>query len=125
MTVWSLSSARQASTISRIALSGRTRCTPTFDASGSHQAPMPRRMRPGARSSSVENVEASRAGLRVQQSTTPLPTLIRSVTAAMAAIGTTASRTSRESACHTASKPFSSAYCDSSIDSASVWASWM
>ena len=33
-------------------------------------------MRPGARSSSVENVLASRAGLRVQMSITPLPTLI-------------------------------------------------
>jgi len=67
-------------------------------------------IRPGARSSSVENVEARRAGLRVQQSTTPLPTLIRSVDAANAAIGTTASRTRRESACHTASKPCCSAY---------------
>ena len=108
-----------------MALRGRARFTPTFDASGSHQAPMPRRIRPGARSSRVENVEASRAGLRVQQSTTPLPTLMVDVTAAMAAIGTTASRTSRESACHTASNPLDSAYCDNSIDSARVWASWM
>jgi hypothetical protein len=61
--------------------------------------------RPGARSSSVENVLASRAGLRVQMSMTPLPTLIRSVVAAKAAIGTTASRTRRLSACQTASNP--------------------
>ena len=72
---------------------------------------MPRMMRPGARSSSVENVDASRAGLRVQQSTTPDPIFTRSVVAAKAAIGTHASRTSRESACHTSAKPFSSAYC--------------
>ena len=70
---------------------------------------MPRMIRPGARSSSVENVAASRAGLRVQQSTTPEPILIRSVTAAKAAIGTVASRTSRLSACQTASKPCASA----------------
>ena len=66
-------------------------------------------MRPGARSSSVENVLARRAVLRVQMSMTPEPTLIRSVAAAKAAIGTTASRTSRLSACHTASKPAASA----------------
>ena len=62
-------------------------------------------MRPGARSSSVENVLARRAALRVQMSMTPEPILIRSVAAANAAIGTTASRTRRLSACHTASKP--------------------
>ena len=83
---------------------------PTFPASGSHQAPMPRRIRPGARSSSVENRDASRAGLRVQQSMTPEPTLMRSVVAAKAAMGTDASRTRRESACQTASKPCASAY---------------
>ena len=43
--------------------------------------------------------------LRVQLLITPEPTLIRSVTAAYAAIGTMASRTSRDSACQTASKP--------------------
>ena len=68
-------------------------------------------MRPGARSSSVENVLARRAALRVQMSMTPEPTLMRSVVAAKAAIGTTASRTSRLSACHTASKPLASARC--------------
>ena len=83
---------------------------PTLAASGSHQAPMPRITRPGARSSRVEKVAARRAGLRLQQSTTPEPTLMRSVTAANAAIGTVASRTSRLSACHTASKPLASAY---------------
>ena len=57
----------------------------------------------------MENVAASRAGLRLQQSTTPEPTLIVSVTAANAAIGTVASRTSRLSACHTAAKPLDSA----------------
>ena len=62
-------------------------------------------MRPGARSSNVENVAASRAGLRVHMSSTPLPTLIRSVEAAKAAMGTVASRTSRESACHTGLEP--------------------
>ena len=67
-------------------------------------------MRPGARSSSVENIDASRAALRDQMSITPEPTLIVSVVAAKAAIGTPASRTSRESACHTASKPRCSAY---------------
>ena len=82
---------------------------PTFVASGSHHAPMPHRIRSGARSSSVENVLASRAALRVQMSMTPEPTLIRSVAAANAAIGTTASRTSRLSACQTASKPAASA----------------
>jgi hypothetical protein len=40
---------------------------------------------------------------------TPEPTLIRLVTAANAAIGTVASRTSRLSACHTVSKPCCSA----------------
>jgi len=58
----------------------------------------------------VLNVAARRAGLRLQQSTTPDPTLIVSVTLAKAAIGTVASRTSRLSACHTASKPRCSAY---------------
>ena len=67
-------------------------------------------MRPGARSSRVENIDASRAGLRVQMSITPEPILIVSVVAANAAIGTPASRTSRESACQTASNPFDSAY---------------
>ena len=66
-------------------------------------------MRPGARSSSVENVAANRAGLRLQQSATPEPILIRSVTEAKAAIGTVASRTRRLSACQTASKPCASA----------------
>ena len=58
---------------------------------------------------SVEKVDARRAGLRVQQSTTPDPILMVSVHAAKAAMGTTASRTRRESACQTASKPRSSA----------------
>ena len=93
-----------------MAFSDRCRCTPTLVANGSHQAPIPRMIRPGARSSSVENVEASRAGLRVQQSTTPEPILMVSVQAAKAAMGTTASRTRRESACQTASKPRCSAY---------------
>ena len=81
-------------------------------------------MRPGARSSSVENIDARRAGLRDHTSMTPEPILIRSVEAANAAIGTLASRTSRESACHTASKPRSSAYCENAIASVMVWASW-
>ena len=89
--------------------SGRRRFTPTFDASGSHHAPMPSLIRPGARSSSVENVAASRPTLRVHVLTTPEPMPIRSVTAAKAAIGTVASRTRRLSACHTASKPARSA----------------
>ena len=46
---------------------------PTFEAKGSHQAPIPRIIRPGAKSSSVEKVEAIRAGFLVQQSITPLP----------------------------------------------------
>jgi hypothetical protein len=66
-------------------------------------------IRPGARSSSVENVAASSPTLRVQLFTTPEPTFIRSVTAAYAAMGTVASRTSRLSACQTASKPRDSA----------------
>ena len=98
-----------AATTSRIAVNGLDRWMPTLAASGSHQAPSPHRILPGARSSSVENVLASRAALRVQMSITPDPTLIRSVAAANAAIGTTASRTSRLSACHTASKPAASA----------------
>ena len=53
---------------------------------------------------------ASRAGFRLQQSTTPEPTLMFFVTDAKAAIGTVASRTRRLSACHTASNPFDSAY---------------
>jgi hypothetical protein len=52
---------------------------PTLAARGSHQAPIPRITRPGARSSSVEKVEARRAGFLVQLFTTPEPTLIRSV----------------------------------------------
>ena len=56
-------------------------------------------IRPGARSSSVEKVEANRAGFLVQQSTTPEPILIVSVVAANADMGISASRTSRESAC--------------------------
>jgi hypothetical protein len=59
-------------------------------------------MRPGARSSSVENRDASRAGLRVQMSITPDPTAMVCVAAAKAAMGTVASRTSRLSACQTA-----------------------
>ena len=57
----------------------------------------------------MANSEASRAGLRVQMSITPDPTLIRSVVAAKAAMGTVASLTNRESACHTAVKPRCSA----------------
>ena len=109
MTVSLASSARTTVTTSRITVSGRSRSMPTLLASGSHHAPRPQMMRPGARSSSVENVLASRAGLRVQMSMTPLPTLIVLVLAANAAIGTTASRTRRLSACHTASKPCCSA----------------
>jgi len=48
--------------------------------------------------------------LRVQLLITPDPILIFLVVAAKAAIGTIASRTRRLSACHTASKPFDSAY---------------
>ena len=77
-------------------------------------------MRPGARSSSVENVLARRAALRVQMSMTPEPILIRSVAAANAAIGTTASRTRRLSACHTASNPAASARRTSSMPVADV-----
>jgi hypothetical protein len=69
-------------TVSRIACSGLRRVDADLAASGSHHAPMPRMIRPGARSSRVENVAASSAGLRVQLFTTPLPTVIRSVTAA-------------------------------------------
>ena len=90
------------------------RWMPTLAASGSHHAPTPSLTRPGARSSSVEKVAASRPTLRVHVLTTPLPMPIRSVTAAKAAIGTVASRTSRLSACQTASKPArsaSTAYC--------------
>ncbi len=65
--------------------------------------------RPGASSSRVENVAASRPTLRVQIGMTPDATLMRSVTAAKAAMGTVASRTSRLSACQTASKPRCSA----------------
>ena len=114
---------RTASTTSRITRSGRARSMPTFVASGSHHAPSPHRMRPGARSSSVENVLARRAALRVQMSMTPEPTRIRSVAAANAAIGTTASRTSRLSACQTASKPSASARCTSSMPWRRSWAS--
>ena len=57
----------------------------------------------------MTNVAAMSPTLRVQQFTTPEPTLMRSVTAANAAIGTVASRTSRLSACQTASNPASSA----------------
>ena len=66
---------------------------------------MPRMTRPGARSSSVEKVAARNAGLRTHMLTTPEPSLMRSVAAPNAASGTVASRTSRLSACHTASKP--------------------
>jgi len=69
-------------TVSRIASKGFVRWIPTFFASGSHQAPMPHTIRPGARSSSVRNVAASRPILRVQLLITPEPTLMRSVTAA-------------------------------------------
>ena len=75
-------SRRVASTTSRIASSGRVRLTPTFVASGSHHAPSPRITRPGASSSSVENVAANRPTLRVQIGMTPEATLIRLVTAA-------------------------------------------
>ena len=73
-----------------MAFSGLTRLTPTFDANGSHHAPIPRMIRPGARSSSVEKVEANRAGFLVQQSTTPEPILIVSVVAANADMGISA-----------------------------------
>ena len=71
----------------------------------------------------MENVDASRAGLRVQMSMTPEPTRMRSVAAAKAAIGTTASRTSRLSACHTASNPLASARRTSSMPVRMSWAS--
>ena len=48
---------------------------------------MPRITRPGARSSSVENVAARNAGLRTHMLTTPEPSLMRSVTAPNAASG--------------------------------------
>src|SRR5690606_38668889 len=64
----------------------------------------------GAKSSSVRKVEARSPILRVQLLMTPDPTLILFVTAAYPAIGTIASRTNLDSACQTASKPFSSAY---------------
>ncbi len=54
-------------------------------------------------------MEASSPTLRVHIGMTPEAILIRLVTAAYAAIGTVASRTRRLSACHTASKPRSSA----------------
>ncbi len=123
VTVSLCSNARTEVTISRITVSGWARSMPTFLASGSHHAPMPRMTRPGARSSSVLNVAASRAGLRLQQSTTPEPTLIRSVTLANAAIGTVASRTRRLSACHTAWNPRCSAYLTISMPSRIGWAS--
>ena len=66
---------------------------------------------------------ASRAALRDQQSTTAEPTVMWSVTAAMAAIGTVASRTSRLSACQTEWKPFDSAYWAKPIASRIEWAS--
>jgi len=72
---------------------------------------MPQITRSGARSSSVRKVAANRPMLRVQLLITPEPTLMRLVEAANAAIGTIASRTSRLSACQTASKPLASAYC--------------
>jgi hypothetical protein len=90
-----------------MATSGRRRSIP-FDAR-IPQAPIPSSTRPGARSSSVTKVAARSPALRVQLFTTPEPTLIREVTAAKAAIGTVASRTSRLSACQTASNPRSSA----------------
>src|SRR6266851_5967369 len=99
------------SIVSRIAFSGFLRSMPTFFASGSHHAPMPQMMRFGARSSSVKKVAASNPILRVQLLITPLPIFMREVTAANAAMGTIASRTRRDSACHTASKPRCSAYC--------------
>jgi hypothetical protein len=104
------SSRRVASTTSRMARNGRRRSTPTLEASGSHQAPRPSSTRPGASSSRVANVAASRPTFLVQIGITPAPTLIRRVTAANAAIGTVASRTSRLSACQTASKPHASAW---------------
>jgi hypothetical protein len=57
----------------------------------------------------VENVEARRAGLRDQTSITPEPIFKSDVTVANAAMGTVASRTSRLSACHTATNPCASA----------------
>ena len=96
-------------TTSRITFSGLARVMPTLAASGSHQAPSPRITRPGARSSRVEKVAANRAGLRLHTSATPEPSRIVSVTEPKAASGTVASRTSRLSACQTASKPASSA----------------
>ncbi len=110
--------------VSRIARRGLVRLMPTFAASGSHQAPMPRMTRPGARSSSVEKVAANSAGLRVQLFTTPEPTLMRSVTARNAAIGTVASRTNRLSACQIAWKPLDSAYWAISMPWRIVCASW-
>jgi hypothetical protein len=105
------SSRRVTSTISRMVSTGRRRRIPTFEASGSHQAPIPSLIRPGARSSRVEKVAASNPTFRVQEFTTPEPIAIRSVTAANAAIGTVASLTRRLSACQTASNPHASASC--------------
>src|SRR6266545_4871345 len=93
-------SRRVTSTVSRIAFKGFRRSIPTFEARGSHHAPMPRMILPGARSSRVTNVAARSPTFLVQLFTTPEPTLIRFVTAANAAMGTVASRTNRLSAGH-------------------------
>ena len=71
---------------------------------------MPQTILFGAKSSRVKKVEARRPMFLVQLLITPDPILIFLVTAANAAIGTIASRTNRDSACQTASKPFDSAY---------------
>src|SRR5579864_3832596 len=109
VTVSSRSRARTTVTISRMTVSGWSREMPTLRASGSHHAPSPQMIRPGAKSSSVAKVEARTAGLRVQIEATPDPSLMRSVVAPKAAMGTIASRTRRLSACQTAAKPACSA----------------
>jgi hypothetical protein len=69
----------------------------------------PQIIRPGARSSSVENVLASRRRVARPDVDHTRADLDAVGGGANAAIGTTASRTSRLSACHTASNPFDSA----------------
>ena len=68
--------------ISRIAPIGLGISIPTWLASGSHHAPSPSTMRPGASMSSAAKLCAISAGFLVHIGMTAVPSLMRSVTVA-------------------------------------------
>ena len=104
-----------ASMFSRMAVSGRTRSTPTRPAIGSHHAPRPSMTRPcpstlPPSSHMVLKLAAITTGLRVQMGSTPAATLMRRVWVKNAVMATMQSRARRLSPCQISLKPRSSMY---------------